>query len=36
MDRQIPNSYPQLQGKIEAYNKIVENEFLALEELLDQ
>ena len=30
-DKQIPNSYPQLQGKIEAYNKIVKNEFLAVE-----
>ena len=29
----IPNSYPQLQGKIEAYNKIVKNEFLAVEAL---
>jgi transposase InsO family protein len=26
------HSYPQLQGKIEAYNKIVKNEFLAIEE----
>jgi transposase len=31
-DKRIPNSYPQLQGKIEAYNKIVRNEFLALED----
>jgi transposase InsO family protein len=31
-DKRIPNSYPQLQGKIEAYNKIVKNEFLSLEE----
>jgi transposase InsO family protein len=31
-DKRIPNSYPQLQGKIEAYNKIVKNEFLALED----
>ena len=30
-DKRIPNSYPQLQGKIEAYNKIVKNEFLALD-----
>ncbi len=30
-DKQIPNSYPQLQGKIEAYNKVVNNEFLAVE-----
>jgi len=34
-DKRIPNSYPQLQGKIEAYNKIVKNEFLALEEILN-
>ena len=33
-DKRIPNSYPQLQGKIEAYNKIVKNEFLALEDIL--
>ena len=32
-DKQIPNSYPQLQGKVEAYNKIVKNEFLALEDI---
>jgi transposase InsO family protein len=32
-DKRIPNSYPQLQGKIEAYNKIVKNEFLAVEAL---
>jgi putative transposase len=31
-DKRIPNSYPQLQGKIEAYNKIVKSEFLALED----
>jgi putative transposase len=31
-DKRIPNSYPQMQGKIEAYNKIVKNEFLALED----
>ena len=31
-DKPIPKSYPQLQGKIEAYNKIVKNEFLAVEE----
>ena len=30
-DKQIPNRYPQLQGKVEAYNKIVKNEFLAIE-----
>src|SRR6185312_6810310 len=28
----IPNSYPQIQGKIEAYNKIVKSEFPALED----
>ena len=32
-DKRIPNSYPQLQGKIEAYNKTVKNEFLALEDI---
>ncbi|MFY9797827.1 MAG: hypothetical protein WA323_25540, partial [Candidatus Nitrosopolaris sp.] len=26
-DKPIPKSYPQLQGKVEAYNKIVKNEF---------
>jgi hypothetical protein len=31
-DKRISNCYPQLQGKIEAYNKIVKNEFLALED----
>ena len=30
-DKRIPNCYP-LQGKIEAYNKIVKNEFIAIEE----
>ena len=34
-DKRIPNCYPQLQGKIEAYNKIVKNEFLALKEILN-
>ena len=34
-DKRIPNSYPQLQGKVEAYNKIVKNEFLALEDILN-
>jgi putative transposase len=33
-DKPIPNSYPQLQGKVEAYNKIVKNEFLAVEDIL--
>ncbi len=32
-DKQIPNSYPQLQRKVEAYNKIVKNEFLAVEDI---
>ena len=32
-DKRIPNCYPQLQGKIEAYNRIVKNEFLAVEEI---
>ena len=32
-DKQIPKSYPQLQGKVEAYNKIVKNEFIALEDI---
>ena len=32
-DKQISNSYPQLQGKIKAYNKIVNNEFLASEDI---
>ena len=32
-DKQIPNRYPQLQGKVEAYNKIVKNEFLAVEDI---
>jgi hypothetical protein len=30
INKQIPNSYPQLQGKVEAYNKILKNEFLAV------
>ena len=32
-DKQIPNSYPQIQGKVEAYNKVVKNEFLAVEDI---
>jgi putative transposase len=32
-NKPIPNSYPQLQGKIEAYNKIVKNEFLKIEDI---
>ena len=34
-DKSIPARYPQLQGKIEAYNKIVKNEFLAVENIPD-
>jgi transposase InsO family protein len=34
-DRPIPAAYPQLQGKVEAYNKIVKNEFLAVEDISD-
>ena len=30
-DKPIVNSYPQLQGKVEAYNKIVKNEFISVE-----
>ena len=32
-DNRIPNRYPQLQGKVEAYDKIVKNEFLAIEDM---
>ena len=32
-DKRIPNRYPQLQGKVEAYNKIVKDEFLAVEDI---
>jgi len=32
-DKSIPARYPQLQGKIEAYNKIVKNEFLTVENI---
>ena len=32
----IPKSYPQLQGKVEAYNKIVKNEFLAVENIYSE
>ena len=32
-DKPIPKSYPQLQGKVEAYNKILKNEFLAIEDI---
>ena len=31
-DKRIPNFYPQLHGKIEAYNKIAKNEFLSSEQ----
>jgi transposase InsO family protein len=35
-DRPMPAAYPQLQGKVEAYNKIVKNElFLAVEDISD-
>ena len=34
-DKPIPSRYPQLQGKIEAYNKIVNNEFLKVENILN-
>ena len=34
-DKQIPKGYPQEQGKVEAYNKIVISEFLQAEELID-
>jgi transposase InsO family protein len=30
-NKPIPNSYPQLQGKVEAYNKIIKREFLSVE-----
>ena len=30
--KRISNSYPQLQGKIKAYNKIVKSDFLAIED----
>ena len=35
-DKQIPKGYPQEQGKVEAYNKIVISEFLQEEELIDE
>ena len=35
-DKQIPKGYPQEQGKVEAYNKIVISEFLQIEELKDE
>ena len=35
-DKQIPKGYPQEQGKVEAYNKIVISEFLQIEELKNE
>lgn len=35
-DKQIPPGYPQAQGKVAAYNKIVIEEFLEVEELRDK
>jgi len=35
-DKQIPKGYPQEQGKVEAYNKIVIDEFLQIDELIDE
>ena len=35
-DKQIPKGYPQEQGKVEAYNKIIIAEFLQVEELIDE
>jgi hypothetical protein len=32
-DNPIPNFYPQLKGKVEAYNKIVKNEFISVEDI---
>ena len=32
-DKSISARYPQLQGKIEAYSKIIKNEFLAVENI---
>ena len=32
-DKPVPKDYPQLQGKIEAYNKIVKNEFISVENI---
>lgn len=36
IDKPIPAAYPQLQGKVEAYNKIVKNEFLSVENIRDR
>jgi transposase InsO family protein len=35
-DKRIPNCYPQLQVKIEAYNRIVKNEFLAVKDIINK
>ena len=35
-DKQIPKGYPQEQGKVEAYSKIVIAEFLQEEELINE
>ncbi|MGD1836560.1 MAG: hypothetical protein ACPKPY_00695 [Nitrososphaeraceae archaeon] len=35
-EKPIPNVYPQLQGKIEGYNKIVRDEFLTVENSSDK
>jgi len=35
-DKQIPKGYPQEQGKVEAYNKIIIAEFLQVGELIDE
>ena len=35
-NKQIPKGYPQEQGKVEAYNKMVISEFLEVEELIDE
>jgi len=35
-DKQIPKGYPQEQGKVEAYNKIIISEFLEVEQLIDE
>jgi hypothetical protein len=32
-DKPIPNFYTQLQGKVEAYNKIVKDEFISVEDI---
>ena len=32
-DKQIPNSCPQLQGRVEAYNEVVKSELIALEDI---